>query len=286
MESLQSKVFKALNRVVDAESMKDFKAEHNEFDYKMFQIGCEIKMEMIGNTRCYVFYPKVYKQEKTLIYTHGGGYVGPIDQNHFRFCARIARQRGIKVYMVDYSLAPYAQYPVAMDEVFEVYNYLLKIDFSSNIYILGDSAGGGLAFGSVLRMKDENLPLPGKLILLCPWLDITMSNPHVSDVQKEDHFLHLDYLEKCAADYAGDHDHKHPYISPKFGKIDKDLPPIVLHIGTDDVLYPDCFNFRIEAEEKGVDLTYRVWKDMVHNFMLLPFVPEAKKALEEILEEI
>lgn len=285
MESIHSKVFKALNRVVDAEDMKKFKDEYNNFDYKMFQIGCEIKMEIIGSARCYVFYPKKYKQDKTMLYTHGGGYVGPIDQNHFRFCARVCRKRGVKVYMVDYSLAPFATYPKAMDEVIDVYTYLLQVDFASNIVMLGDSAGGGLAFGTVLRLKDEGFRMPAKLILLCPWLDITMSNPHIEDVEKEDHFLHLDYLERCADDYAGDHDHQLPYISPMYGELNG-LPPMVLHIGTDDVLYPDCFMFRMKAEEAGVSLNYKAWKEMVHNFMLLPFVPEAKKALDEILEEI
>lgn len=285
MESLLSKVVKVMNKVVDAEDMKKLKEEYNEFSYQRYEHGCEIKMYLIEGVRCFIFYPEKYKLERTIIYTHGGGYVGPLDQNHFRFCSRICREKGMKIYMVDYSLAPYRQFPKAMEEVIAVYKYILKTDYPSNIYFMGDSAGGGLALGTVLKLKDGGEPLPSKIILLSPWLDITMTNPHIEDVQKEDNFLTLDYLDECAANYAGDEDRKNPYISPMYGDY-KGLPPIVFHVGTDDILYPDCFLFRVKADKEGVDVTYRVWEDMIHNFMLLPFVPEARKAVEQIIKDI
>src|SRR4030095_372304 len=126
---------------------------------------------------------------------------------------------------------------------------------------------------------------PGHIVLLSPVLDVTLSNPWISILDKIDPFLGVQGLQWCGGVYARNVDSASYLASPVNGSL-KGLAPITLFIGTRDILLPDCRKLRDKAQSEGVALSYYEYVGMVHDWMLLVLLPEAKQVLEEIVREL
>jgi acetyl esterase/lipase len=151
------------------------------------------------------------------------------------------------------------------------------------IIIMGDSAGGGLsaAFAEYLAVKD--LPQPENLILISPWVDITMSGDY--DKVEYDPMLGVDGARELGKSWAGDLDPKDYKVSPLFGEVDK-LPKTTLFTGTHEIIYPDIVEFYNKLKDNGVDAELNVGEEMTHVYPVYPLVPESKEALQHIVEII
>src|SRR5215510_1721621 len=149
---------------------------------------------------------------------------------------------------------------------------------------MGDSSGGGISLALAQRLREDGLAQPGRVILLSPWLDATLSNPEILEFDKIDPFLGVDGLKYGGEAYARDVDPKSYLVSPVYGCLEG-LAPITLFIGTRDILYPDCRKLRDKATAEGVRIDFREYPEMVHDWMLAP-MPEAKHAIEEIVATI
>lgn len=151
------------------------------------------------------------------------------------------------------------------------------------IIIMGDSAGGGLsaAFCEYLTVKD--LPQPKNLILISPWLDISMSGNY--DEVEFDPMLGVDGIREMGKAWAGDLDTKDYRVSPLFGEVSK-LPKTTLFTGTHEIFYVDIINFYEKLKENGVDAELNVGEGMTHVYAIYPLVPESKEAFKHIVEVI
>ena len=150
--------------------------------------------------------------------------------------------------------------------------------------LMGDSSGGGISLALAQRLREDGHEQPAGIILLSPWLDATLSNPEIEEIDKIDPFLGVKGLKYGGEVYARDVDPKSYLVSPVYGSL-KNLAPVTLFIGTRDILYPDCRKLRDNAAAEGVAIDYREYPGMVHNWMLGP-MPEAKQAIKEIVEAI
>ena len=151
------------------------------------------------------------------------------------------------------------------------------------IIIMGDSAGGGLsaAFAEYLAVKD--LPQPENLILISPWVDITMSGDY--DKVEYDPMLGVDGARELGKSWAGDLDPKDYKVSPLFGEVDK-LPKTTLFTGTHEIIYPDIVEFYNKLKDNGVDAELNVGEEMTHVYPVYPLVPESKEAFNHIVDVI
>ncbi len=221
--------------------------------------------------------------EARLVYLHGGAFCdGPV-VNHWTMLDLICEKTGICGLMVDYALAPENPYPRALQEVVGVCRHLRHTRPHAPLYLMGDSSGGGLALSAVLALKDEDAPLPDKLALLSPWLDLTLSNPEIDSVKPYDHLLRRRGLIEAGRHYADGADTGHYLLSPVYGDFSA-LPPTLLLAGTHEILVCDCRRFRDKARAAGVELTYQEWEGMDHDWMTqVPHLPEANQAVDQIV---
>jgi acetyl esterase/lipase len=182
----------------------------------------------------------------------------------------------------DYPLAPSATYEEAFAMLNAIYSGLLSQINADDIILMGDSAGGGLAMALAEKRNKEGLPLPGQMILLCPWLDITMSNPGIKEIEKKDVTLRSKSLVMAGKAWAGTTETDYYLVSPINGSLDG-LPPISIFIGTHDILMADCLKFKTMMDRKGIALHYYEYPGMFHDWMMLTSLKESKIALAQIV---
>ncbi|MEE1129088.1 MAG: alpha/beta hydrolase [Methanobrevibacter sp.] len=226
-----------------------------------------------------IIFNEIEDAERLIIYLHGGIYVNEIRLPHILFCDRIAKKTNACAYAPIYPLAPNHTYEETYKIVEKLYKHLLTLD--KPIIIIGDSAGGGLsvAFCEYLAIKD--LPQPKNLILISPWVDVSMSGDY--DDVEFDPMLGIEGLRKMGETWAGDLNPKDYKISPLFGEVNK-LPKTTLFVGTHEILYPDVVKFHEKLKDNNVDAELNVGEEMTHVYAIYPLVPESKKAFNHIVE--
>jgi monoterpene epsilon-lactone hydrolase len=217
-----------------------------------------------------------------ILYLHGGAYsLGSINV-HREYLARLALSTRVKVLAINYRLAPEHPFPAALEDSVTTYHWLLEQGYaSSRIVIAGDSAGGGLTVSTLLSIRDAGDPLPACAICISPWLDLTFPGKSIKTKAINDSILNFDQLEIYAKYYAGDFDRNLPLISPAFADL-KGLPPLLIHVGTNEILLGQAIQFVENARIFGVDVTLETWEGMFHVFQILSFLPETHKSLDQI----
>ncbi|MEK3758216.1 alpha/beta hydrolase [Paenibacillus sp. FSL R7-0337] len=221
---------------------------------------------------------------KQILFIHGGGYVEQPLVWHWHFLHKVTRQLNCTVYVPVYPKAPNYQVMDAVQSVLSVYKHLLENGKPENIVIMGDSAGGGLSLAFAQYLSEQGLPQPGNIILLSPWLDITLSNPEIADMLDAEPMLDWETLVEAGKSYAGDLPGTHYLVSPIYGKL-TNLATITLFIGTHEFFLPDARKFRELASLNSVNIHYYEYPKMNHVFPVFP-IPEAKKALKQIVDII
>lgn len=221
----------------------------------------------------------------TIYYLHGGGYsVGSVN-THATMVSAIARASKARAFSIDYRLAPEHPFPAALDDALAGYRWLLTqgIDAKS-IVIGGDSAGGGLAAATLVALRDARDPLPGAAVLLSPWTDLAgTGESQKTRADKDPMIPAFEGVSPVAEWYAGDRPITDPLISPLYAEL-SGLPPMLIHVGDHEVLLNDSTRFAEKAKAAGVDVTLKVWDEMIHVFQFFPMLPEGQQAIAEIGE--
>jgi len=227
-------------------------------------------------------------KDRVVLYLHGGGYVIGSINTHKGLGYRISRASKSRILLIDYRLAPEHPYPAALEDSVAVYKWLIDeegID-PQNIVISGDSAGGGLTAATLLKLRDTGVALPAGGVLLSPWTDLDLTGDSIKTKRRLDPIVDASGLHFMANLYIGDEEPNNPYISPIYADL-KDLPPILVQVGSAEVLLDDSTRFAEKAKSVGVDVTIEVWDDMTHVFQFLAlWAPEGEQAIEKIGEFI
>lgn len=243
----------------------------------------EVEEQIVGMNKVWTITPKTDPKPLVIFYIHGGAYINNITKLHWMMLEEIAAKTGSVNVVPNYPLAPKHTYLEAYDLVEKVYEKIVAKYKTSRIVIMGDSAGGGLSLGFVEKLRNENKTLPEQIILLSPWLDVTMTNPEIKDVDKKDKILSIEGLILCGKAYAGDTDTTNYMISPIYGNLDK-LPKVSLFTGTNDVLNPDARRFRDLMKSRNQDINYFEYKEMFHVWVAATFLKESQLAIDQIIE--
>ena len=219
--------------------------------------------------------------ERVVIYLHGGIYVNEIKLPHVLFCDNLAKKVNATVYAPIYPLAPNHTYEETYEILENLYQHLLELNKS--IIIRGDSAGGGLSAAFSEYLAEKNLPQAKNLILISPWLDISMSGDY--DKVEFDPMLGVDGLREMGEKWAGNLDSKDYKVSPLFGDVTK-LPKTTLFVGTHEIFYPDVVKFYNKLKDNGADTELNIGAEMNHVYVIYPLIPEAKESFKHIVEII
>ncbi|WP_431050026.1 alpha/beta hydrolase [Roseateles sp. L2-2] len=201
---------------------------------------------------------------RAILFLHGGGYglghAGP----YAGFVSQIVARSGVPAFALEYPLAPEAQWPTARDLAVSALAALTE-RFES-VAVVGDSAGGGLSFATVLEARRRGLPVAA-IATFSPWTDLSLSGESARDPAVVDPLLAVDYLRASAAAYLGATPADDPRASPLF-EPDLRLPPTLIQVGSDEVLRDDAIRMARAAEAAGTDVELQVWQGLHHVFQL------------------
>ncbi|MCP4544712.1 MAG: alpha/beta hydrolase [Chloroflexi bacterium] len=225
--------------------------------------------------------------ERIILYLHGGSYNSASIKSHHSLAANIANSAQARALIIDYRLAPENPFPAAVDDAVAAYQWLLSNNIASNrIIVAGDSCGGGLALSLLISLREINEPLPAAVVCLSPWTDLTCTGDSWVTNAKNDIFLDPDFEKKSAKLYLGDADPQTPLASPLYADL-RALPPLLIQVGSDELLLSDATRLAERAKAAGVDVTLEVWKDMQHEWHFAASVlPEGKRAIDRVGEFI
>lgn len=220
---------------------------------------------------------------EVILYLHGGAYTLGSVSTHRHWIARLVKAAGVRGLAINYRLAPEHPFPAALEDSLGFYRWLLEEGVEpGRILLAGDSAGGGLALAALLRLRDGDMPLPAGAICLSPWTDLALTGASLDTKAEADPILNREMLRANAAHYIGDQPATAPLVSPLYADL-TGLPPLLIQVGSDEVLLNDSTRLAERAQAVGVDVRLEIWEEMFHVFPMFPFLPESRRALESIL---
>jgi len=221
---------------------------------------------------------------RLLIYTHGGGFTSLSAHSTLFSSGLMANATGLRVLSIDYTLAPHAKWRTVMDQVTSVYRSVLKMGTQpTSIGLYGDSAGGSIAAGMVLKLRDESTPMPGALILWSPWSDVTLTGDTYQTLAAWEPMLTIPSLTASAAAYALPTEQKNPYVSPVYGDYAKGYPATLIQCGTREIFLSNCVRHYRAIRDAGGEAVLDMYEGMPHVFQMIgPGSPESAAAMAEV----
>lgn len=234
--------------------------------YSMLPKGIKVIKDQLANRPCWWFNPDKPQPKTVVLYFHGGGYGVGSPRSHRDLCAHLAKFSQISVASLDYRLAPEHPYPAAIEDALAAYQDLLRTGYTSNqICFAGDSAGGGLALTLSLRLKRLNLPQPACLFLISPWINKSRDTTSHATQFEVDPVINESWSKQMAKNYL----QNSAANQAEACLYDKDLsglPPMLIHVGTDEVLLDDSLLLKQKALKAGVHVTLITYLELWHVF--------------------
>lgn len=228
--------------------------------------GYQTKKQNIAQVPTVHIQPKTTKSGLGILYLHGGGYVVGSSKSHMKLAAQIGQAAQAQVWLAEYRLAPEHPSPAAIEDSIAVYKALLaQGQDPKKLVIAGDSAGGGLSLSTVIALRNAGLPLPAALVLLSPWVDLSLSGSTLKTHAAQDAMLSEDWLVWCAKNYCGPKSATDPTCSPLYADL-TGLPPVLIHVGTEEVLLDDAKRLAEQAEKCGIPTTFKIYDKVGHVF--------------------
>jgi uncharacterized protein (TIGR02246 family) len=223
------------------------------------------------------------RDDRALVYLHGGGYAMGSLATHRALCARLSRLGRMRVLNVGYRLAPEHPHPAAVEDALAALRWVYAQGFApSRVAIGGDSAGGGLTLATLVAQRDAGGPLPAAAVCISPWTDLSASGDSIRAKASVDPMVTEGPLRAMAAAYLGGRDPRTPLASPLFADL-RGLPPLLVQVGEAEILLDDATRLASRARDAGVEVALEVWEEMFHVWhAFAEILPEAARACERI----
>ncbi|MFP8489636.1 alpha/beta hydrolase fold domain-containing protein [Gracilimonas sp. Q87] len=222
--------------------------------------------------------------EKAILFIHGGGFTKSFMKFHWNLIREFGKKLDQDIIAPDYPLLPKGSATEVMSFFMNLYTNLLENYGAENVTIVGDSNGGGIAHSLCQLLIKNNIKQPSQLVLLSPWLDLSLSNPLIEDTEDNDPLLDVEALRTLGKQYAADVELTDFRASPIYGNIRR-VAPTTLFVGTHDIMLADSRKLRLKAESEPVVFNYLEFNGMFHDWMFFNF-PDAKKAQAMIISQI
>lgn len=256
--------FPAMRRAYDAFAENDPVPEmstHSEID--------------LGGVTSLGLLPKGANGDHVIVWLHGGGFSMGSSRSHKGLASQVAARAKTAVILPDYRLAPEHKHPAALDDCVTTYRAVLAEGVKpQHIILAGDSAGGGLAVATALKLKELGVAQPAGLMLLSPWVDLDNRGwSHEAKAQR-DPFLTSSGLATRAREYLGD---------GNLSILDADmrgLPPAYIQTGEAEILMSDSTALAERLGAAGSPVTLEIWPEMFHIFQArYPMLTQAREAI-------
>lgn len=237
-------------------------------------VDCKVqRLDLFGIAAEKISHPSAISG-KTLLFFHGGGYVFGSLKTHRDLVSRLSIAARVTGFHIDYRLAPEHPYPAALEDALTVYVQMLAFGIApENLVVGGESAGGNLAAALLLKLRDNELPQPAGLYLLSPWLDMKTTGESYDTVGMRDPITSREAMEVYASTFLGGKPDD-AYTSPVRADL-TGLPPVMIQVGTEEVLLSDSLTFASRAALAGLSVRLNVWSGMPH---IWPYLHEMVRA--------
>lgn len=245
--------------------------------------GVKWERQRLAGLDCEVHVPRKAHSNQVMLYFHGGGFAVGSAVSHRQLVSRLAREAAIKVISMDYRRSPEHPFPAALEDTVKIYRHCLDQGIKpANIVFCGDSAGGNLVFTTLLKLKQDGLPLPAAGCGISPWCDLTMKAASIQANADKDLILSPRLLQQFADLYAPESNRADPLMSPLFGDL-AGLPPLLIQVGTSEILLDDAIALAQRAEAAGVPVELEIWDDMQHVWHYTAFLlKDGRRAIRHI----
>lgn len=282
--------YKSTSKVTSTESetraeLQQLKNEP-EKEYSLpsnFRFTTEIKEQDESGMKAYDLNHQ-NKSNKIVIYIHGGAYIAQISTHHWSMLDNLAKATDCEIITPVYPLIPYHTWEDSYQKITNLYKRTLEANPNKKIILMGDSAGGGLSLGLAEYFAQEGIRQPDELVLLSPWVDVTMSNPDIAAYEKIDPMLASSWLKVYGKSWAGSLDTKDYRISPLYGNF-SGLSNVTIFVGTRELLYPDEIVLYNKLRKNDISSRLIVGEGMNHVYPVYS-IPEAKTARKQIADII
>lgn len=215
-----------------------------------------------------------------VIHLHGGGFAHGSSLSHRDLAARISRASFARVFVPDFSLSPEDTFPRALDDVVAVFDALSGVGIS-DVFMSGDSAGGGLAVSATLKLVSAGGAIPAGVIAMSPWADLTLDSESFRRNADVDPMGDRRAYASLARGYLQGHDPRDPFVSPCFADL-SGFPPLLVQAGSSELIVDDAIRLAAAARRAGVVVDLQLAYQMCHAFQLFGDLPESRLALDEV----
>jgi len=266
-------------------TLLDLRALFDEWEKPTFEPeDVSYKTDRIGGVDGIWAHPAGCDERKVVIYTHGGGFAVGSSASHRKLAGHLAKAMGVSAFVVDYRRAPEHPFPAQLEDAVSVYKALMGSGIKpENISTAGDSAGGNLAVASVLKFRDLNLPLPGAVIALSPWLDMELAGSTLASNEATDALVSRSVLEAMRGMFLGENGKPDdPQANPLKNNF-AGYPPLYMTAGSAETLLDDAVRLNDLAKAASVNTTLSIVAGMQHVFPFLAGrAPEADAQIAKI----
>lgn len=287
-ESISSKAVKRYLKMIDRKNSLVRIFETKEFNHipapihrSLMQL-CDIEEQYYHNRPVWILKPKQGKSEKVIFFSHGGGHLNNITSHHWKMVEFLIKNTGVTFIVPDYPLMPDANYKETFAMMEEVFYNTVKDIRSENLIFLGDSSGGAisLALAQLIRDQQANIQ-PNQIFLIAPELDASKLHEDVHEIAPYDVMLSPKIFDVISSHYVADCPRDHFLVSPGLGDL-SGLGKISFFVGTHDILFPYTQDLRKRLEAENRTYNYFEYPKMIHVWMALTFMKEARSALRQM----
>ena len=246
-------------------------------------IDLQVTAANAGGVQAEWLVPPDVLSDRVVLYFHGGSYNSGSARSHRSLAGHVAHAAGARGLNVDYRLAPEHSFPAAVEDALASYRWLLDNDLTPDqIAVAGDSAGGGLVLALLVALRDEGQPLPAAGVCLSPWTDLAATGESWRSKARAELVCDPGALKKSAQLYLNGANPHTPLASPLYADL-SGLPPLLIQVGTEEILLSDSTRLAEKARSAGVDVTLEVWPGMGHEWhFVYKLLPEARRAIKQI----
>lgn len=226
--------------------------------------------------------PDNLENDRVIMYIHGGAYNHGSIKSHRNITTRLALECKCKVLSFEYRLAPEFPFPAALEDSVQVYSYLRLSGIAADrIVFCGDSAGGGLTLATLVRLRDNNIPLPMAAVCFSPWADLEAAHPDMPKKSSKDPMIDIKAIRIWGKKYA-DGMLQHPLAAPKYASFEN-ICPVLIQVGEDEILYYDTISILEKFDNAGVLYRVEQYEEMIHVYqMFAGFLPQADFSLNNV----
>jgi acetyl esterase/lipase len=286
--ALMMRALKAVHTAGSAESMAPEDLERQRAAQELLgrlvtpMIGMQWEpFDLQGMKAAWVRLEWGHDRHKVILYCHGGGYTSGNLGYSRPLASKLSQATGWETLCFEYRLAPEHPYPAAVEDALKAWDYLMYQGYGArDVTVAGDSAGGNLALVLLQRLKATGRQLPGHLVLMSPWTDMTASGASYTQRAQLDPSITKEYIYAVRKAYAGKEPLDSPMLSPLFGDF-TGFPPTLVQVGSCELLYSDAEQLQKRMAQAGVFCRLEEWGEMWHVFQMYP-IKRAGEAMDHI----